>query len=295
MVFLTPIYDDRFAYFLGLKRNTTQPIDTTAQGFSFKEHIFPNYQGESYEPRATFIHSGFAGSEFVEEKKVIATAANNEDYPVIIQRDIGKGQSIYFNTMTMAEKSYRGLLFSVGLKSLEGYPYRVANVSTIFLDDFPAPIYDTKLAPIDGEYDTTHANFVARIWWPDMKTLADTFDIDYSAMLAFNYNAVVVPPFDFKEWEASRLYIDGKSRNASAWMAQDIVNSSHELAFHGYNHFSLWTQDWDNMQFMQASLQAAKKRWTIENFGVFPVTYVPPTNNIDSVGITSYYNYHAQY
>ncbi len=287
LVILTPLYDERFAYLMGMKAQSDQQIDRQAEGFHFKEHVFPDFKGEGFRNRATFLHNGFAGSTFIKDKSVIATAANDPDYPVIVERSIGEGRSIYFNTSVLVEKDYRGLLFSVGLKELEGLPYRVANTSTIFLDDFPAPLYDSKLPPIDQEYDTTHANFVTKIWWPEMKALADRFNIDYTAMLTFNYNAVVVPPFDFKEWEDSRLSIQGRNRNGSVWIAQDIKDSRHELGFHGYNHFSLWRQDWQNMQFMQSSLQAAKKRWRISSLGSFPVTYVPPTNNIDSLGLAA--------
>ncbi|WP_138429701.1 DUF2194 domain-containing protein [Fodinibius saliphilus] len=285
LVILSPLYDERFQYFTGLDPNKNPVLNKTAEGFTFKKNVFPHYKGKQYQNRATFIHNGFGGEYFVDDKSVLATASTNSEYPAIIQRDIGKGRSIYFNTTVMTDKSYRGLLFSVGLKALEGIPYRVANVSTIFLDDFPAPLYNEKLEPVDEEYDTTHADFVARIWWPDMKRLANTYNMDYTAVMAFNYNAVVVPPFDFKEWKSGKITFDGETYNASAWLARDIRDSRHELGLHGYNHFSLWKKDWSNIQFMQASLQAVKKRWRIDNLGSFPVSYVPPTNNIDSLGI----------
>ncbi|NGP87894.1 DUF2194 domain-containing protein [Fodinibius halophilus] len=285
IVILTPLYDERFQYFTGIDPRTDPQLNKQAEGFVFQEHIFPHYKGEQYQNRATFIHNGFGGEYFVDEKAVLATASSDRDYPAIIEREVGKGRAIYFNTTVMTDKSYRGLLFSTGLKALEGIPYRVANVSTIFLDDFPAPLYNEKLEPVDEEYDTTHADFVARIWWPEMKELANNYDMDYTAVIAFNYNAVVVPPFDFKEWKFGKLMVDGEQQNASAWIARDIRDSRHELGLHGYNHFSLWKEDWDNIQFMQASLQAVKKRWRIDNLGDFPVSYVPPTNNIDSLGL----------
>lgn len=63
-------------------------------------------------------------------------------------------------------------MFSSVIKMLPHLPYRNANVGTIFLDDFPAPLYNTKLEPIATEYDVEQADFVANIWWPDMQKLA---------------------------------------------------------------------------------------------------------------------------
>ncbi len=287
LVILTPLYDDRLAYLLGLKQNRSYVLDQQAEGYYFREDMLPNYKGKSSQTRQTLPHNGFKSSEFTGEVNIIATAASDTTYPVIVERPIGKGKSIYFNTSQTSEKDYRGLLFSAGLNALEGIPYRIANVSTIFLDDFPAPLYDSKLPPIDEEYGITHAEFIQRVWWPEMKALADSMDIDYTAMLTFNYNAALVPPFNFDEWEDSQLTINGVTQNTNTWLVDDILDSRHELGFHGYNHYSLWLKDWPNRGYMEASLRAAQKRWRINRPGTLPKSYVPPTNEIDSVGLAS--------
>ncbi|MCW9708307.1 DUF2194 domain-containing protein [Fodinibius salsisoli] len=285
LAIMTPLYDHRFAYMMGLKKDSNDTLDTTAEGYKFHANIFPEYKNAVFNPSGTFLHNGFASNQFISQKNVIATASNDSTYPAILEREIGQGSSVFFNTQHVIEKGYRGLLFSTTLKALEGIPYRIANVSSIFLDDFPAPLYDTQMPPIDEEYGITHADFVKNVWWPEMQTLADEFEISYTAMLAFNYNAVVVPPFDFEEWESSTTWIDNEPINTSEWLARDVRDSRHELGFHGYNHFSLWLKDWRNQQYMQTALQAAKKRWKIDNLGKFPRTYVPPTNHIDSIGL----------
>ncbi|SHF52475.1 hypothetical protein SAMN05443144_109184 [Fodinibius roseus] len=287
LIILAPVFDDRIAYLMGLKKNPSYEIDNVAEGYHFHTDIFPGYRGRSLKTLNPYQHRGIKGSEFIKEKNVLATAINDTTYPVITERKIGQGSSIFFNTIQTEEKDYRGLIFSAGLRVLEGYPYRIANASTIFLDDFPAPLYNEKLPPVDEEYDITHAEFVHNVWWPDMKALADSFDISYTALLTFNYNATVVPPFNFDEWEANKFTIGGITQNTSPWLAQDISKSRHELGFHGYNHFSLWLKDWQNEGFMEAALRAARKRWTINNLGTLPQAYVPPTNEIDSVGLAS--------
>ncbi|MEQ8525475.1 DUF2194 domain-containing protein [Gracilimonas sp.] len=280
-----PISNSRFSFLQGVKQNATFDIDSIDVGFQLNDDAFPGMKGKSYMSPGLLPHYGLLAGDFDSETKFLASTATNSAQPFIISNRIGLGEVVTINSFVVGGKIYRGILFSSILRGLQGIPYRVADVSTIFLDDFPAPLYNEKLAPIDEEYDVTHAEFVSKIWWPDMKALADSFGISYSAMTAFNYNANVVPPFDFQEWRQGSVVYNQNIVPGSIYLANDIRDTRHELAFHGYNHFSLWLEDWDNMNFMISSLQAARKRWRVDNLGALPTNYVPPTNEIDSVGI----------
>lgn len=287
IVFLGAVFYDDYAFLQGILPFTDYKVDSTAKGVYFHEDIFPEHAGKTYYAPAELPHEGLASDQFINEVVIAAGAGNKPEYPLVVINKVGLGEVITINSNLLYEKLYRGLIFSSILKGLDGIPYSVANVATIFLDDFPAPLYNEKLPPIDQEYDVTHAEFVSNIWWPDMKAFADTFGISYSAMTAFNYNANVIPPFDFDEWTAGKTIKNGREIDASASIAQDILETRHELAFHGYNHFSLWLEDWDNVNFMSSSVYAARKRWRIDRMGDLPVTYVPPTNYIDSTGISA--------
>ncbi|RNC85451.1 MAG: DUF2194 domain-containing protein [Balneola sp.] len=287
LVFLGPLAYDKFAFLQGIVPFADYSTDSLAKGVYFFEDAFPVHTGKKYFFRAELPHRGLEKDQFIKRVKVLAGAGNNPEYPLVLLNEIGAGEVVTINSTLLWEKLYRGLIFSTILRSLDGVPYSVANVSTIFLDDFPAPLYNEKLPPIDTEYDVTHSNFVLNIWWPDMKALADTFNVTYSAMTAFNYNANVTPPFDFEEWTSGKTVVDGREVDASIRVARDILNTRHELAFHGYNHFSLWLIDWDNVNFMAASVNAARKRWRIDRMGPLPISYVPPTNFIDSVGVSA--------
>lgn len=276
---------DEFEYLQGMKYDADYTIDTNVTGFLLRGSVFPGSRKVGYEAPQSDPHSAFTRNNFRDDVSVYVTAYSDTTYPVFIGNKVGAGEVLTINSYSLDEKDYRGLIFSAILKGMSGVPYSVANVGTIFLDDFPAPLYNEKIEPIATEYGVEQAEFVTKIWWPDMQALADSFLIDYSAMTALNYNANVVPPFDFREWEAGKITIDGKEVHASIYLAQKIKESRHELAFHGYNHFSLWKSDWDNINFMLASLQASRKRWRVDDLGRLPVTYVPPTNFIDSVGI----------
>ncbi len=285
LVFAGTMGYEEFEYLQGMKYNANYTMDESVTGFRLRRNVFPSSENIGYRAPDSDPHAAFRADNFREDVQIHVTANSDTTYPVIIGNKIGLGEVVTINSYSLDEKDYRGLIFSSILKGMTGVPYSVANVGTIFLDDFPAPLYNEKIEPIASEYDVEQAEFVANIWWPDMQALADSFLIDYSAMTALNYNANVVPPFDFREWESGKITIDGREVDASIYLAQDIKESRHELAFHGYNHFSLWLTDWDNINFMLAALQASRKRWRVDDLGRLPVSYVPPTNFIDSVGI----------
>ncbi len=285
IVFAAPVSYDNFSFLQGIKPQSNFNIQKETRGFYFKKDVFTNFKGRDYGTNFSISHDGFARSEFNDNVNVYVTAQTDTTFPVIVGNKIGLGEVLTINSNTPVQKDYRGLLFTTILKGLSGIPYSVANVGTIFLDDFPSPLYNEELEPVATEYGVDQATFVSKIWWPDTKAFADTFKIDYSAMLAFNYNANITPPFDFTEWKSGRISVNNEDVEASVYLAKDVVESRHELAFHGYNHFSLWLEDWDNMNFMVSSLQASRKRWRIDRLDNLPRTYVPPTNYIDSVGI----------
>lgn len=285
MVFAGTVTNENMAYLQGIKPNALYTTDTTSVGIELYNDAFPGMEGEEYLIPGMMPHFGLTRSEFNDDVNILASTATDPDVPFIISNRIGLGEVVTLNSYAINEKMYRGFIFSSILRGLQGIPYQVANVSTLFLDDFPAPLYNEKLPPIDEEYDVTHAEFVGNIWWPDMVALADSFDITYAAMTAFNYNANVVPPFDFQEWRQGSILYNQDIIAGSIHLAQDIKNSRHELAFHGYNHFSLWEEDWENISFMISALQAARKRWRIDDLGELPTNYVPPTNQIDSLGL----------
>lgn len=287
LVFLGTVTYDNMAFLQGIRPFADYTSDSTSNGMYFYDNVFPEFKGNAFKAVKETPHKGITKDQFHSKVNIYASASNDPNYPLIIGNKIGLGEVITVNSSALSKKLYRGLIFSTILKGLEGIPYSVANVSTIFLDDFPAPLYNRKLAPIDSEYDVTHAEFVSKIWWPDMQAFADTFDIEYSAMTAFNYNANVVPPFDFSEWEAGTISINGEEVEGSKYLGKNIQSSRHELAYHGYNHFSLWLEDWDNVNFMASSVLAARKKWRNDGLGRLPVTYVPPTNYIDSLGISA--------
>jgi hypothetical protein len=277
--------DEKFGFFMGIKPNSEYIVNTNAKGFSFKVPFIPEFKNKSY--YNDIIHYGLSRENFTSKIEILATAENDDNFPTIIKHKFGKGFALAFNTTQYAQKQDRGLLFAGVLAGLSQIPYPVANVSTIFLDDFPAPLYPGIQEPIKSELNLSQSDFYRKIWWPDMLKLAKTYRLTYTAIPCFDYRGKTEPPFLFPEWDASLETYKLKQRNASDWLMTAVTSNGFEMGFHGYNHESLVKKDWENPDFMVTSLNAAIKRWNSLNYGALPQTYVPPSNHIDQTGIKS--------
>lgn len=275
--------DKRIAFLLGFKPDADYSTDITSKGFRFLKPLLPNFT--NLDLNKNEVHYGFAKENFNNNVTFLATAVNQTSYPTVIENKIGLGKVILFNTRKSFEKRDRAFLFSGVLIGLEGIPYPIANVSTIFLDDFPCPLFDIKAEPIASEMNLTTTEFVKKVWWPDMLSLAKKYSISYSVMITFDYKNKVVPPFTFDQWDKNKIKSKKNNEILSNWFVIDAARNGHELAFHGYNHVQLMADLWENQDFIATSLNSVKKKWELSNFGKAPITYVPPSNHIDKEGI----------
>lgn len=282
LFFPTLSADERLSYLYGLNPSANMYVNSTAYGFKFNIPILPNHSEKTY--KKELIHFGLAAANFSSKINVLATAINDSNYPTIIENTIGDGKVIFFNSVTEFRKVDRGLLFACALKGLEGVPYPIANVSTFFLDDFPSTLYHVKKEPIASEMDLTIAEFVDEIWWPDMLKLAYEYDIKYTTTITFNYNNRIAPPFLFTEWDHNKR--EGTDEGLSNAITHHVLKKKHELGFHGYNHISLLKNEWTNPNHIATSLKTVKKKWKVSGYGAFPVSYIPPSNMIDSTGLS---------
>jgi len=272
----------KFGYLGGLKPGANYERNNSASGFAFITNFIPGFINKSYQNEIT--HFGYQAENFNNDVKIIAVAANNPNYPVIIENPVGKGQIISFNTVQDLEKNLRGLFVAAILTGLEHVPYPIANASSIFLDDFPSPVYTSKMEPIKSEFNLDQASFYTKVWWPDMLQLAKEENLKYAAFVCFDYQNNTNPPFQFTEWDRNKI---NTNQRVSDWLMFQVVETNHELAFHGYNHVSLQKKDWPGLDYMKMSLQSANKKWIAGRYGNLPITYVPPSNIIDSLGFVA--------
>ena len=275
--------DKRLGYLLGFKPDANYNTDISSKGFYFKTNIFPGVNELKVNKKER--HFGFDKSNFSNKINILAVSITDPNYPTIIENKLGKGRVILFNTRKAFEKRDRGLLLSGMIKGLEGIPYPIANTSTLFLDDFPCPLFDIKSEPIASEMNMNSTQFVTKVWWPDMLKLAKKYHISYSVMLTFDYKNNIQPPFIFDQWDNHSIKINSKFESLSDWFVYDAARNGHELAFHGFNHVELLKNLWTNQDFIETSLKTVHKKWNLSNFGKMPETYVPPSNYIDQAGI----------
>jgi hypothetical protein len=171
IVFTNMSEDSNFGFLSGVKRNAPYMVDTKAHSYIFKEELIPGFKNQAYDN--DIAHYGLKSENFLPTIQTIATAVNNLNFPSILRHRIGKGQVISINTSQYAQKQDRGIYFAAILNGLEFVPYPVANVSAIFLDDFPSPLYSSVLEPIKSELNIAQSEFYLNYWWPDMiKTVA---------------------------------------------------------------------------------------------------------------------------
>ncbi|CAM1363694.1 conserved hypothetical protein [Tenacibaculum sediminilitoris] len=279
LIITKAITDDRFNFLVGLKKEKSKHrYNVTAKGIKFQHNFTPSLNNRSI--YTSFIHYGHDKKSFNNGIEVLLSADNEPDYPVTIKRNLELGNVYYFNTSFQITKDARGLLFPVLLSTLEGIPYPIANINTIFLDDFPSPVFPFKKEPILSEYNITSDAFVKNIWWKDMQTLANKYDIKYTTTIIFDYGENSEPPFSYQQWNLSTENFAPIPKIITL----DVLKQKHELGFHGYNHISLLKEHWKEEN-MNVAFKTVKNMWLINNFGSFPVSYIPPSNYIDQLGV----------
>lgn len=284
MLFLTERnWDERFAFLMGLRPEYDMSIDQEASGITFKTDLLPGMRGLQLDRKSA--HKGLDKWNFKGDLLVHASANTDKKYPLLIENRVGRGRVLLYNSKNLFGKSGRGIFYAGLLAGLEGIPYPQLNVASIFLDDFPAPLYSIRKEPIWSEMQLNMADFVEQVWWPDMKSLAEEMGLKYTAYLCFDYNDRVSPPFMFQEWDDRNAQSGAIPR--STLLGRKVLEAGHELGFHGYNHQSLLSGVWPGSMEMEAGLQAALKKWKIAGFGEAPISYVPPSNDIDSLGLVS--------
>ncbi len=221
-----------------------------------------------------FVHFGL--------KTVIATSSDK--IPVVWQLRYGLGKVIYWNTSILANRLFRGFITRSIISVSDKFVQPIPNFAVIFIDDFPASVPNVKKKLIWDEFNMTMAEYHFFIFYPDMVKLANEMGLKYTAGLTFNYNADIEPPFHLTEWRSGRVKIWGREIEVSKSIASRF-KLKNELAFHGYNHISLLIDEWGDIENMKNALRFAQKKWVEEGLGELPMTYIPPTNWIDSIGV----------
>jgi len=277
--------DERMSFFFGMTPDADWSTNKEASGLYFKKALFPGMQDKSFDNKTT--HLGFEGSNFSSNVNVLVSAHNNSDYPVLLENSIGNGKVILYNSSEILKKEKRGLLFAASLIGLEGIPYPIANIGTLFLDDFPSTVYEKKEAAIILKNGNSKSEFLKSEWWPKMKKLAEEEDLKYTANVTFNSNNDILGDINFDNWDKSRVLDNKNEQGTSAWFDNEFTKLGHELGLRGYNDLPLLTSLWKDTDLEAAIIKATEKKWKESVSNNLPVSYTAPNNQIDSLGLVA--------
>jgi len=192
------------------------------------------------------------------------------------------GRILAWNWKAFRHRSFQGFILESFLFIRPVGIAGVAGVGTIYIDDWPLPMYNVIKKPLS----VTDTEFYTGVWWPEIKAFFLEYGIPFTSLLIFEYNAVNSWPLVVEE------FFVGKDR-VSVLIAREIAESGNELGLHGYNHLSLVIYNdstgygfWPDRESLKEALLTAKEEW-IRLFGesTLPVSYVPPNNIISRDGI----------
>jgi hypothetical protein len=158
------------------------------------------------------------------------------------------------------------------------FVYPVINSSTLYIDDFPAPVPGGSNELITKFYNMDTEKFFRDVWWGDMQNIAKKYNIKYTVGMIETYEYNLTPPLPRQLEVESQKYFGG-----------GVLASGGEIIFHGYNHvpFCLSADginksneypDWPSTEAQQLSLIE------VFNFGnsvfdnYFFRGYMPPSN-----------------
>ena len=271
LILYQPYWDYYLASLIGTEKLAESPrwIEDT-ESIEFVYEFVPGIQG------LTIPISDIRLELSPKNVTIVAQSASGE--PVAWINKHKRGRVIVFNSSLFRQLNACGLLVEAILRAQPIAIRPLANIGLIHIDDFPAPLDSSKREPVYSEYGMSMVEFYHQVWLPDLLALAKRFGIEYTFLIAFNYNHKIRAPFTFEEWESVAL---ADSDIPFPLLAARLVSKEHELGLHGYNHQSFTLDQWKDKEQMQLALKAVLDLWQKEDLGGLPQTFVPPNNQYD--------------
>ncbi len=249
---------------------------------NFKEELLAGSKGRSFEGE---IFSDAALGVQIDSRAQLYVTGNVEgrEVPLVWKNAYGEGAVLVFNATAISGDAWTGVASGCLATLFEDYLYPVINAKTIFIDDFPSPMYNVENSSVERDYNRTVREFLRDIWWPDMQSAATRFSYKYVGLFIATYDDVVNPD----------LFAYSKD-SVEQYFGNSLLENGFEMGAHGYNHQSLALEGqvpddldynaWADTEDMAASLEKLRQI-TEELFpGVNLYTYVPPSNYLSQEG-----------
>ena len=258
---------------------------SSAWGYKLAESIVPTEEfmlggGQRYELSDPFES---ALSVSLREDATVYAVTGDEGVPLVWSTELGEGRVVVDN-IGVYDKVMRG--FYAASYSLLGdaCAYPVLNSAVFFLDDFPSPVPEGDGTYIREDYGLSIADFYAKVWWPDLMKLAETYGIRYTGVMIENYeDDTTDPPIRQLDTQQFRYY------------GGLLLRQGGEVGFHGYNHQPLVLPETDYGDLYDYhpwpsadAITAAMDELTAFQKEVLPYAfgsvYVPPSNILSASG-----------
>ena len=231
------------------------------------------------------IQDGYESSLTVglsDQCKVYATTADGS-VPIIWEKDYKDGKFVVCN-FAYCQKAYRGVYAAAYSLLGDSCVYPVINGSTYYLDDFPSPVPQGDGTYIERDYHMQTADFYSSVWWPDMLTLAEKHNIQYTGLIIETY-----------EDNTSEKLKPNLSTADFYYYGNMLLNRGGALGYHGYNHQPLcgpnytYEEDhgykvWETFGAMNGAMDELERFSKSIFSGAEFTVYVPPSNILSTEG-----------
>ena len=218
-----------------------------------------------------------------EETQVYMTTDNEKKLPLIWKKDYGNGNFVVVN-FGLYEKNFRGF-YSSALSLLSDVSiYPVINGSVFYLDDFPSQIPNGNSEYILRDYNTSIRDFYMNIWWPDMMSIAEKYNIRYTGLAIECYD-------DSVDGTTQVTYDKG----IFTTFGNMLLRQGGEIGYHGYNHQPLCLDNcdykgiynyktWHSTEAMKTAFDDLIELCNELFPDVEMTVYVPPSNLLSKEG-----------
>ncbi|EPE63528.1 polysaccharide deacetylase family protein [Exiguobacterium sp. S17] len=252
-------------------------------GLEFEQELFPGYVNLSQDSEL-FIHS--IADVKLEQSSDVMITANKE--PILWKAPYGKGEVMYWNTTSLADKNSRGLMIQALSTLFPAFVTQQAGIKVVHFDDFPAPVPGNSNPVIKDAYNLSIKDFFSEIWWRDMKQIAADHDVMYTGFLIGSYKATN---------EETVEQLNKKIREPMLEYGRGLLQLNGEVGLHGFNHQPLVSGDetmdpelgytrWKDEEQMRSAVDRV-----VETFDYYLPeeqirSYVPPSNIIGTSGLS---------
>lgn len=253
------------------------------EGIFFDQELLAGSQGRSFVEGESFSDSAL-GVQLSNSQYLLASGViGDRKTPLIWKAPYGEGQILTCNATGITGDIWTGVAGGCVASLFDEILYPVINGKTVFLDDFPSPMYNTENQAIQRDYNRTVREFFRDIWWPDMQSAAVQYGVGYVGLFIATYDDIVIPDEFLYQEDSTEQYF-----------GNSLLQNGYEMGAHGYNHQSLagagevpedlGYNPWASEEDMAASLTELRDIAQ----GLFPqvkfYTYVPPSNYLSQEG-----------